>query len=310
MKKQAQFGFNLSLSKWLYVVCCICLWLVLAVSAAHAGKDRLASPLFVDARYLMDQHDKVVVVDARSEKAYKKGHIPGAVSAPWQPFTNMAGKPGDPGWGTLLPETELAAKIGALGIDGSKPLVVYADPPGWGEDGRFVWMAMMAGIENVRILDGGLAAWKKAGGSTTREAASPFSLEMVITQWDNSLNATTDWILANQDHVKIVDSRSQSEFNGATKYGEARGGHLPEAVLISFDTMFEKNGKLKSPAKLTRLFQSAGLKPDDPIVTYCTAGIRSAHMALILRMAGFAKARNYDASFYEWAGMKDLPLEK
>jgi thiosulfate/3-mercaptopyruvate sulfurtransferase len=308
MKEKMRFDF--SSLKQLYVAFGICLCLTLTVSGAYAGKDRMASPLFVDARYLMDHLEQVVVVDTRSEKAYGKGHIPGAVSAPWQPFTHMAGKPGDPGWGTLLSKEELAAKIGALGIDGGKPLVVYADPPGWGEDGRFVWMAVMAGIENVHILDGGLAAWKKAGGQTTRETASPSPLEMVITQWDGSLDATTGWILANQDQVKIVDSRSLSEFNGATKYGEARGGHLPGAVLISFDDMFEKNGLLKSPGELTELFERAGLQPEDTIVTYCTAGIRSAHMALVLRMAGFVNARNYDASFYEWAGMKDLLLEK
>jgi len=308
MMEKIQFDFNFS--KLLWITCCICLGLALAVSSAHAEKEKMASPLFVDAQYLMDHHDQVVVVDARSEKAYNKSHIPGAVSAPWQPFTHMAGKPGDPGWGVLLPKKKLAVKIGALGIDGSKPLVVYADPAGWGEDGRFVWMAMMAGIENVRILDGGIAAWKKAGGWTTREPTSPPSLEMVINQWDESLDATTDWIRANQNQIKIVDSRSPSEFNGAKKYGESRGGHLPGAILISFDTMFEKNGILKSPEELTRLFQSAGLQTEDPIVTYCTAGIRSAHMALVLRMTGFAKARNYDSSFYEWAGMKDLPLEK
>jgi thiosulfate/3-mercaptopyruvate sulfurtransferase len=308
MKEKTRFGFNLS--KRLCVVCGICLCLTLAVSGVYAGKGSMASPLFVEARYLMDHLEQVVVVDARSEKAYKKGHIPGAVSAPWQPFTHMDGKPGAPGWGVLLSKTELADAIGALGIDGSRQLVVYADPPGWGEDGRFVWMVMMAGIENVRILDGGLASWEKAGGQTTRETASPASLEMGINQWDDSLDATTDWILANQDQVKIVDSRSLSEFNGATKYGEARGGHLPGAVLISFDDMFEKNGILKSPEELRKLFETAGLQPGDPIVTYCTAGIRSAHMALVLRMAGFANARNYDASFYEWAGMKDLPLEK
>lgn len=50
----------------------------------------------------------------------------------------MTGKPGDKGWGTLLPKDDLAKKIGALGIDGSKPVVVYADPKGWGEDGRVV----------------------------------------------------------------------------------------------------------------------------------------------------------------------------
>lgn len=96
-----------------------------------------------------------------------------------------------------------------------------------------------------------------------------------------------------------MDSRLLSEFTGATKYGEARGGHLPGAVLISFDDMFEKTGRLKSPEELTGLFQTAGLQSEDPIVTYCTAGIRSAHMALVLRMTGFVNARNDDASFYE-----------
>lgn len=308
MKKKAQFDFNLS--KWLSVVCCICLWLALTVSAAHAGKAGTASPLFVDARYLMDHHDQVVVVDARSEKAYKKGHIPRAMSAPWQPFTHMDGKPGDPGWGVLLPPKDLADRIGALGIDGSMPVVVYADPPGWGEDGRFAWMAMMAGIENIRILDGGITAWKKAGGDTTRDEPNNPAREMVIRQWDETLDATTNWLQTHKDTVKIVDSRSPAEYKGVVKYGEARGGHLPGAVLISFDTLFVKDGILKSHSELKQIFQSAGLTPYDQIVTYCTAGIRSAHMALVLRMAGFEKARNYDASFYEWAGMKELPLEK
>lgn len=58
------------------------------------------------------------------------------------------------------------------------------------------------------------------------------------------------------------------------------------------------------------IFTNAGLKPDDAIVTYCTKGIRSAHMALLLRMAGFNNVRNYDASYYEWSGDKALQVEK
>jgi len=33
-------------------------------------------------------------------------------------------------------------------------------------------------------------------------------------------------------------------------------------------------------------------------------------MALILKMAGYENAKNYDGSFYEWAGNKDLPIEQ
>lgn len=80
-------------------------------------------------------------------------------------------------------------------------------------------------------------------------------------------------------------------------------------MLIAFETLFAPDNTVKSTSELRRMFEAAGLKPEDDIVTYCTAGIRSAHMALVLRMAGLTKARNYDASFYEWAAMKQLPLE-
>lgn len=271
--------------------------------------DEAKSRVFVDALSLKANLTKVVVVDARPEKAFQGGHIPGAVSAPWQKFTDMQGKPGDPGWGVLLPKEQLSARIGALGIDGRKPVVVYADPPGWGEDGHFAWMARMTGIQDVKILDGGYGAWKKAGGETSKENPAASNQTIAITAIDEGLTATTDWIQTRMGRIKIVDSRSKKEFDGAKDYSEARGGHLPGAVLIAFETMFNTDNTVKSPAELKQMFQTAGLKPEDEIVTYCTAGIRSAHMALMMRMAGFGKARNYDASFYEWAGMKQLPVE-
>ena len=132
---------------------------------------------------------------------------------------------------------------------------------------------------------------------------------MVIPALDEGLTATTDWIYSRRDRIKIVDSRSEKEFDGAKLHGEARGGHLPGAHLIAFETMFNKDHMVKSPKELKQMFNSAGLNPEDEIVNYCTAGIRSAYMALVMRMVGFDKARNYDASFYEWAAMKELPME-
>jgi thiosulfate/3-mercaptopyruvate sulfurtransferase len=276
---------------------------------APAAMDETKAKLFVEASWLKQNLSNVTVVDARSEKDFNSGHLPGAVSAPWQPFTDMRGKPGEPGWGVLLPKEQLSAKLEALGIDGKSPLVVYAEVPGWGEDGRFAWMAKMAGIQDVKLLDGGYPAWKRAGGEITTQAppASPRSFK--ISALDEGLDATTDWICSRQGRIKIVDSRSKKEFEGAAKYGEARGGHLPGAVLIDFKTLFAPDNRVKSTSELRKMFESAGLRPEDEIVIYCTAGIRSAHMALVMRMVGYAKTRNYDASFYEWAGMKQLPLE-
>jgi thiosulfate/3-mercaptopyruvate sulfurtransferase len=294
------------------VIAGLCLGIVVngsAASMAEAATDPAKNVLFVDPAWLKSNLAKVVVVDARPEKAFHNGHIPNAVSAPWQSFASMHGKPGDPSWGVLLPKDQLAIKIGALGIDGGKPVVVYSEPPGWGEDGRFAWMARMAGIPDVKILDGGFEAWKKAGGETSTDKPTASNQSYALSTLDDGLTATTDWIKARIGQIKIVDSRTKKEFDGATDYKEARGGHLPGAVLIAFEDMFNKDHSVKNTSELKQMFQAASLKPEDEIVTYCTAGIRSAHMALMMRMAGFAKARNYDASFYEWAGMKQLPLE-
>ncbi len=223
---------NLTAKRFFLVIVGLCFVAGMSASAAltaEAATDTAKSGLFVDPAWLKANLSKVVIVDARPEKAFLGGHIPNAVSAPWQTFANMQGKPGDPGWGVLLPKDQLAAKIGALGIDGRTPVVVYAEPPGWGEDGRFAWMVRMAGIPDVKILDGGYAAWKKAGGDTRTDKPPASNHNFAISSLEGGLTATTGWI--------------------------------------------------------------------------------QAHMALMMRMAGFAKARNYDASFYEWAGMKQLPLE-
>lgn len=272
--------------------------------------DAAKSAYFVDVTWLKEHSDQVLILDARGEAEYNKGHISGALNSPWQMFANMNAQPGQPGWGTLLDQKELATKLGALGIDGKKIIIVYADPKGWGEDGRIVWMLRMAGLQNSKMLDGGWKTWAAGKNAVTKDVPVVHATTLAISSLDQEFNATTEWILGNKSKIKIVDSRSRKEYDGATDFGESRGGHLPQAALISFTDTFNSDGTVKSTEDLKKLFSAAGLQPDNEIVTYCTAGIRSAHMALLLRMAGYDKARNYDASFYEWAGKSSLEVLK
>lgn len=275
-----------------------------------AQLDQQKATLFVEADWLKANIEETVVIDVRKEKEYADGHIPSAVNAVWQTFANVKGKPGDPAWGTLLPKDELAAVIGKLGLNGDKTIVVYGQPPAWGDEGRVLWTLKVAGLKDIKMLDGGFSAWKKAGGTISKDPVVPVSAAFTISTLDEQINATQDWIIANQKSIKIVDVRTEREWAGATDFGEARGGHLPGAIHIVFEEMFNQDGTLKNSQELKELFTSAGLKSEDTIVAYCTKGIRSAHMALVMKMVGFEKARNYDASFYEWAGNKNLPLEK
>jgi thiosulfate/3-mercaptopyruvate sulfurtransferase len=300
--------FRNKLRLFFFKLFCILFFISISISNANAETKYNFQNLFITATWAQENKDRIVFIDARSAKNYRKGHIPGAVSAPWQMFTYMDGNPEDPGWGNLLTKEELAAKLAGLGINGENFLVVYANTPGWGEDGRFLWMALLLGIKKIKILDGGISSWKKNGGEMTREKTSLPITVFKLNQWNETMLASIKWMQSNQGKVKIIDARSKREFNGAVKYNEARGGHLPGAILIPFRTLFKPDGTIKKTPQLKEIFQSKGLKSDNEIAVYCTAGIRAAYMTLILRMAGFEKARNYDGSLYEWSATKHLPL--
>ena len=49
------------------------------------------------------------------------------------------------------------------------------------------------------------------------------------------------------------------------------------------------------------MMTDAGISKDDKIVAYCTGGIRSAYMQLVLEMAGYENTWNYDQSYWRWA---------
>jgi thiosulfate/3-mercaptopyruvate sulfurtransferase len=189
---------------------------------------------------------------------------------------------------------------------------VYANnTAGWGEDGRIAWMLKMAGLPNAKILDGGFTYWSANNyPTTTSRTPAPQVTSFVVSSFDSSYTITKVGVSTGIASLKIVDARDTAEFNGAQLYGEKRGGHLPGAVSLPFKQVFESNGLIRSQSDLEALFSASGISASDQIVTYCTKGIRSAHLALILRMAGYTNTRNYDGSFYEWAGDSTLQVVK
>lgn len=263
----------------------------------------------VNADYVKEAVGKenVLLIDARGADAAKEGTVEGAIAVNWQMLANMEGKTGDPMWGTVLEPSALSEKLSSLGISNDKEIIVFGMAQnGWGDEGRIVWQLNLAGFENVKMVDGGLSALTDAGLNIVKGAAEPAPSEAVVTKLNEAHNINTEALKAEYDSFKVVDVRAVEEYEGQTLYGEANGGHLPSAIHIKFVDLFKEDGTLKSNDDITAIFTEAGISKEDKIVTYCTAGIRSAYMQLVLEMNGFENSFNYDESFYRWSAVNEL----
>lgn len=261
----------------------------------------------VDADYVKDNMDKVVLIDARGDEAAKET-IKGAVPVMWQYLATCEdGASGDENWGRILDTERLSKRLGEKGFAKDKKIVLFASSQdGWGDDGRIAWELIMTGYEDVKMVDGGFAALKAAGLETAKGGAEPEAVDVTVDVIDTTHVINTSELKENYSDYKVVDVRADKEYDGQTLYGEVKGGHLPDAIHIRFTDLFQKDGTLKSNAEITKMFEDAGLSKNDQIVTYCTAGIRSGYMQLILEMCGFENSKNYDESYYRWCAVEEV----
>jgi len=273
----------------------------------------LEDPCSLDVEQLRSlPPDKTVIIDTRSGWKYFLGHIPGAVNlSDWRDFTEKR----EGVQGLLIEDADfIVSKLRPLGIDPQKTIVLYGDPTNrWRTDGRFLWMFERFGFESVRILTGGLDFWKKSGGKIQRgkqDRGSPSMLSTKDIHLDDKVSATGPWINENlsSGRLAVIDNRTKKEYDGATPYGSARGGHIPKALHIPWEQFFTEIGVLKSKPDLSALLEKNGIRSDQEIVVYCTGGVRSGMAFYAFRSLGYS-VRNYDGSWWDWSLDSRLPVE-
>jgi thiosulfate/3-mercaptopyruvate sulfurtransferase len=285
---------------------CTCFLLALVSTALAVDEAVTIYPrgeLLVEAADLRkaDVARGFVILDTRGKGSYLEGHIPGAMWLDQVTWTRAFkdGKDRD-AW---------AKRIGELGIDGRKPVVIY----GIGRSqhpARMWWILRYWGVPDVRLLNGGWPSWVKAAGESEKESNRPRALEFMPMPRHKQLATKTDLVAALKDQPpQIVDARSLNEYCGLAETAR-RNGAIPGAVHLEWSDTLDKDGRFKSAEELTRLFKAAGIDPKKPAVTYCQSGGRASVVAFTLELMGGEDVRNYYRSWAEWGNDKDTPIVK
>lgn len=245
----------------------------------------------------------LVLVDSRPLEDYQAGHLPGACHIDL--FELRLGDSSDAALASFCRTMEQV--LAEAGVTPASTVVFYEEVSGM-RASRGVFLMEYFGSPKASMLDGGLTAWRAAGGPLTEEFPQP-SPGAFTARPVEGLLATCDDIIASleRDGVVLLDARRPAEHTGE-EVRAARGGHIPRAVNIEWTENLDPNGAFKAADALRALYTAQGVEPEKEIVTYCQGGYRSSNAWLALKLIGYPRVRNYLASWAEWGNRDDTPI--
>ncbi|ACU38159.1 sulfurtransferase [Actinosynnema mirum] len=236
--------------------------------------------------------------------AYLSGHLPGAVHVDLE--AHLAG-PRGPGDGRHpLPGLDaVQSALRGWGVNVGDQVVVY-DDSGNLAAARAWWVLRDAGID-VRLLDGGLAAWVAGGFPVERGDVVPTPGDVVVSE-NRLARITTDEAATWPARGVLLDARAGERYRGEVEPVDPGAGHVPGAVSAPTGENLAPDGTFLAAPELARRFAVLGVTPGKPVAVYCGSGVTAAHTVAALAIAGIDAAL-YPGSWSQWSSDPDRPVE-
>ena len=238
-------------------------------------------------------------------QAFAASHIPHALYAHLDqdlsaPRTAQSGR-------HPLPQIEeLAATFGRLGIDERVQVIAYDQGSG-AYAARLWWLLRWLGHTQVAVLNGGLAAWERAGlplsTESVRRAPRRFTARpdpRMLASGNEVAAAALSGALTRGQQL-LVDARSADRFAGENETIDPVAGHIPGARNHPFAGNIDAHGRFLEARLLRRSWDNTlrGVPPPR-LIAMCGSGVTACHNLLALEVAGLPGARLYAGSWSEW----------
>ena len=256
---------------------------------------------------------KVVEIDVDT-KSYDAGHIPGAVGFNWQ--TELQ----DALTRDVISKAAFERLVGNAGISPDDRVILYGDNNNWFAAYGF-WLFKMYGHRDVRLMNGGRGKWlAEDDKEMTTVRPQPTLVPYRVKNVDVDLRARLPEVLETTrgGPCNLIDVRSPDEFTGRViappgmSETAQRGGHIPGAKNVPWNTAVNADGTFKSIDELKKIYLSqAGINPKKTTIAYCRIGERSSHTWFVLKyLLGLEHVKNYDGSWTEYGNVIAAPIEK
>ncbi|UUN29620.1 sulfurtransferase [Streptomyces sp. FIT100] len=258
-------------------------------------------PVLLDVRWQLSLAKAAGAAPFDGRAEYEAGHIPGAVYVDLD--TELAGPPGPGGRHPLPDMAVFGAAMRRAGVSCSVPVVVHDGGQGWAA-ARAWWLLRWAGHPDVRVLDGGLAAWD---GPLTTEIPAPQPGDFTPEPGGLPL-LDADGAAALARSGLLLDARAAERYRGDVEPIDRVGGHIPGAVSAPTTDNVAPGATTFLPAEeLAERFKHLGAVDASEVGVYCGSGVSGAHEVLALAVAGVPAAL-YAGSWSEWSSDPARPV--